>query len=592
MRSVTGINYAPAKGTYGLLLFEDLWPASADYDYNDQNIAYQFTAAQNGAGQTVALSASLNVLSVGASLSNGLYLHLPVPANSAKTILLKLQGRDPITLAPEAGETDLVIKLVDDTRSLFGGEQGFLNTTTTAASISSAPMSLQIGLAQPVALDMSTAPFDLFIARTGDAGHQVHQAQYAGTSSMNAALFNTGTDGSTSGRHFINQNGLPFALNVPQVIEWPQETISIERVYPDVTGFATSGGTQHADWYLTNRNDALAWSGGAGNTPPPAPADLSPDFAAQQTSCSTPPSLAVARYVHTATTLSDGRVLIAGGIGSSGYLSSAEIYDPATNAVTPAGSMSYNRIYATAVLLPSGKVLISGGYGYNFGAFSPIAASELWDPATNAFTPAASMSTTRYVHDATLLANGKVLVTAGYGLNGFKANAEVYAPATDSFSSPIPMNVGRYFHSSTLLGNGQVVIAGGYGNTNSALSSVEVYDPATNAFTSVGGLITTRYSHTTTLLASGKLLVTGGAGSSGWQADAELYDPATNSPSAAGSLAVGRAYHRATLLPNGRVLLSGGNDNGFLASVELYDPASNSFSQPIRTLIGASRPEG
>ncbi len=41
-------------------------------------------------------------------------------------------------------------------------------------------------------------------------------------------------------------------------------------------------------------------------------------------------SLATARYAHTATLLPNGKVLVAGGFNVSGYLSSAELYDPAS----------------------------------------------------------------------------------------------------------------------------------------------------------------------------------------------------------------------------------------------------------------------
>src|SRR3954451_10366580 len=78
-------------------------------------------------------------------------------------------------------------------------------------------------------------------------------------------------------RHFVNRNGLPFALNVPQFVPWPQETVAIDRVYPDIVAFAASGGTQHTDWYLTNVVPSLAVAGPNGG-PPPVPTIIEPDF--------------------------------------------------------------------------------------------------------------------------------------------------------------------------------------------------------------------------------------------------------------------------------------------------------------------------
>ena len=71
-------------------------------------------------------------------------------------------------------------------------------------------------------------------------------------------------------------------------------------------------------------------------------------------------SLGTARDFHTATLLPYGKVLVAGGFGSSGILSSAELYDPAAGTWTATGSMSTARDSHTATLLPSGKVLVAG----------------------------------------------------------------------------------------------------------------------------------------------------------------------------------------------------------------------------------------
>src|SRR5436190_11612221 len=87
-------------------------------------------------------------------------------------------------------------------------------------------------------------------------------------------------------------------------------------------------------------------------------------------------SLATARASHTATLLPSGQVLVAGGRGNRGYLSSAELYDPATGSWSSTGSLGSARYAHTATLLPSGKVLVAGGQD---SSGSPLSSAELCD---------------------------------------------------------------------------------------------------------------------------------------------------------------------------------------------------------------------
>jgi WD40 repeat protein len=131
-------------------------------------------------------------------------------------------------------------------------------------------------------------------------------------------------------------------------------------------------------------------------------------------------SLATARWAHTATLLPNGKVLVAGGDGSSDYLASAELYDPASGKWTATGSLATAREYHTATLLPNGKVLVAGGYngsGY-------LASAELYDPASGKWTATGSLATAREYHTATLLPNGQVLVAGGNN-GGNLASAEL-----------------------------------------------------------------------------------------------------------------------------------------------------------------------
>ncbi|HEY3322841.1 MAG TPA: kelch repeat-containing protein [Planctomycetota bacterium] len=282
-------------------------------------------------------------------------------------------------------------------------------------------------------------------------------------------------------------------------------------------------------------------------------------------------SLATGRHDHTATLLLNGKVLVVGGSYGYGALSSAEVYDPATGAWTSTGSLGTARASHTATLLPNGKVLVAGGYNWNGGTYPSSA--ELYNPATGTWTATGSLPTARISHTATLLPSGKVLVAGGYN-GAYLSGAAVYNPATGTWTSTGTMATARRYHTATLLPSGKVLVAGGL-SSSSRLSSAEVYDLATGAWTSINSMAAARDWHTATLLPSGMVLIAGGTGLS----SAELYDAGTGNWKSTGSLATQHYVHTATMLSSGKVLVAGGYGSSItLSSAEVYDPATSAWT--------------
>jgi Galactose oxidase, central domain/Abnormal spindle-like microcephaly-assoc'd, ASPM-SPD-2-Hydin len=310
-------------------------------------------------------------------------------------------------------------------------------------------------------------------------------------------------------------------------------------------------------------------------------------------------SMNIPRVRHTATLLNNGTVLITGGTDDNAggiVLASAEVYDPAKGTFTPTGSMNSARESHTATLLKSGRVLVAGGVGFE-------ASAEVYDPTTGTFTATGSMNTGRYAHTATLLNDGTVLVAGGIGPGGnlgsgvSLASAELFAPMAGTFTPSGSMSTARYIHTATLLSNGTVLVAGG-GIANGS-ASAELYDPTAKTFNLTGSMNVLRFFHTATLLNNGRVLVAGGAADdgSGILASAELYDPTTMTFTLTGSMNTARDNHTATLLTNGTALVAGGNPPGgtlMLANAELYElvvvvPASLSFSNQMVGITSASQ---
>ena len=234
------------------------------------------------------------------------------------------------------------------------------------------------------------------------------------------------------------------------------------------------------------------------------------------------------------------------------------------------GDMVGSRTQHTATLLQNGKVLITGGATYVAGNYSSgeLATAELYDPATGTFSATGSMSTARRMHTATLLPDGRVLI-----VGGFVGSAEIYDPATGLFAQVGSTRWARVGHEAHLLRNGRVLVIGGFAGSYPLIAGAEVYDPATGSFSALGppnpGNAICDFCPPSVQLANGQVLLN-------LQRPAQLFDPTTGSYQSTG-VATG-LESAATLLLNGRVLFTGGGDWGRSKDAEIYDPFSGSFA--------------
>jgi hypothetical protein len=289
-----------------------------------------------------------------------------------------------------------------------------------------------------------------------------------------------------------------------------------------------------------------------------------------------------ARFSHTATLLRNNQVLIAGGMQRNGvWLSSAELFDAASERFIAAGSMSAPRAGATATLLDNGKVLIAGG------ATSPgksLDSAELFDPALGAFVATGSMTTPRSHAVAVLLQDGKVLVAGGgtAGDNQRTTSAELYDPAQGRFSPTGSMQTPRSYGTAVRLKDGRVLLAGGmsYGDfPNPEIeASAEIYNPTTGRFTATGSMSASRWKQGVALLRDGKVLIVGGqtgGANDNRLSSTEIYDPGTGKFTRGSEMRVKRfkLHDGVVALRDGRILVAGGADQ-----MELYDPDWGSFS--------------
>ncbi len=271
--------------------------------------------------------------------------------------------------------------------------------------------------------------------------------------------------------------------------------------------------------------------------------------------------------------LPDGNIMIAGGEGPGVTdIGSVEIYDPQTESWSFTDPLATPRRYA-AIVLENGKVLVTAGANGIPNNDRFLSSTEIYDPATDTWSSSGALNVAREgVIDIVLLKNGKVLLAGGYTLNDKMTNiAEIYDPATGIWStSQIPVEGGWSGGSMTVLENGKVLLAGGvigyWTNNTTATNKSWLYDPSNNTWSMTGSMSTNRNGHSSALLADGKVLMIGGGSN-----QTNIYDPAR------GTWALSKttkypAYNGIASLQNGDVLAIGGDPEGKSAELFTNEP--------------------
>ncbi|MGQ0551781.1 MAG: Kelch repeat-containing protein [Planctomycetota bacterium] len=311
--------------------------------------------------------------------------------------------------------------------------------------------------------------------------------------------------------------------------------------------------------------------------------------------------MAVERSTHTMTLLPDRRVLIvgggAGGITTSYGSSSVELYDTRDEGLTAQPSLLQPRTGHSATLLNDGRVLVVGGADEVLG--EPTNTAEIRDPVTGVWTAVGNLvNGPRALHRATLLQDGRVLITGGTDnfisptdiILGAQKTTEIFNPVTNTFSAGPNMTIHRLGETATALPDGNVLITGGFtkvlGFIPLITSNYETYNfsagnPGSFSSTGTMGAPNGRFGHAAVALPDGSVLVVGGA------SGADPLDPApeqtwerwTESTGFMGTnpLNDGRILPTVDLLTDGRVLIAGGARGGFttpesVASCEVWSP--------------------
>ena len=248
-----------------------------------------------------------------------------------------------------------------------------------------------------------------------------------------------------------------------------------------------------------------------------------------------------------------------------------------------------------ATRLANGLVLITGGFTEAGGAgFDAARRAELYDVSTGS-RDGPRMSTGRAGGTATLLEDGRVLLTGGYPGEGRPplATAEVFEPAGSRFVGTDDMGTARADHTATLMPDGRVLLAGGFDKSGTPLATTEFYDPGSGAFTEGPSLGSPRASHLATRVGETVVLV-GGTEDGSALASTEVLRGADWRPGPL--LGTPRVKHGVVALDDRRVLVAGGatgtDSNERLASTEVLDLEAGSARPGPRLSLGEYKLDG
>lgn len=251
-------NWYPSQNVWGTLAYEDLWPTKGDFDFNDMVIAYKVKIITNAQNKVVELQPRFYIKAIGATIQSGFGIQFDnlTPSDIASINGYQISGST-INLAAngtEIGDSKAVVIAFDSPETSINrvSSSPFFNTLPGEPKGTSDTVSLSIVFANPLAsATLGQAPYNPFIFRSNERGHEVHLPNYQPTSKVDLSLFNTYQDASniSQGRYYKTINNLPWALNIVDQFDYPAERNDIIKCYFNFDDWAQTDGTNAPDWY-------------------------------------------------------------------------------------------------------------------------------------------------------------------------------------------------------------------------------------------------------------------------------------------------------------------------------------------------------
>lgn len=249
----------PGENTYGTFVFEDQWPRTGDYDFNDLVVDYQYNQYANASNQMVQIDAGFVIKAVGAGFTNGFGIQLDLNSSAVSDISGNaIQGGIYSFNAngTEANQSKAVVIVSDNVHQGFEGN-GFINTSPTLDYQTPDTINVAIEFTNAMTLSAAgSAPFNPFLVIDNDRGREVHLPSYTPTDLVDQSFFGESDDNSdaTGGIYYKSKKGLPWGMNLPVSFDYPLEKNDVRKGYNHFNQWAQSGGFTYMDWYSDKSN--------------------------------------------------------------------------------------------------------------------------------------------------------------------------------------------------------------------------------------------------------------------------------------------------------------------------------------------------
>lgn len=261
-------SYYPSQQTWATLAFEDNWPLVGDYDMNDLIVQYRL-ASFEAAERLLRINIEGQIVAMGASYHNGFAFRIPgLQSKDVDTsrLIFKINGVVQDITPLEQGREEAIFIIANDLWEYItaGEDCKYYRTEAGCGSNIQMTFSLEIPMQSNVnSQNISSFPYDPFIFATEGFERnylfgeppgrrfEIHLKNQSPTEAFQANFLNRGDDNSdeSNGVYFVNENGMPWAINIPYEWKYPLEYMDIKYAYPDFHEFVASSGQSKLDWF-------------------------------------------------------------------------------------------------------------------------------------------------------------------------------------------------------------------------------------------------------------------------------------------------------------------------------------------------------